>query len=72
MSSGGDMESFFSGKRIWPDGPYLHFLIVLDDPRYQAYVEAHHELFAPYCDRLGMVPKEWLHSTVQFPVKSAC
>lgn len=65
LAAGGISGSFFSQKRIWPDGPYLHFLIVLDDPGYQVYVQAHQELFATYGDRLGVVPKQWLHSTVQ-------
>lgn len=59
------MESFFSPQRTWPDGPYLHFLITFDDPGYQAYIEAHRDLFSSYGDKLGVVPAEWLHSTVQ-------
>lgn len=61
------MESFFSPKKVWPDGPYLHFLITLDDPGYLAFAEAHHELFAEpkYRARLGVVPNQWQHSTVQ-------
>lgn len=61
------MESFFSPKKVWPDGPYLHFLITLDDPGYLAFAEAHHELFAKpkYRARLGVVPNQWQHSTVQ-------
>ncbi|WP_367132833.1 MULTISPECIES: 2'-5' RNA ligase family protein [Streptomyces] len=59
------MESFFSQQRTWPDGPYLHFLITLDDPGYQVYIDAHRDLFSSYGDKLGVVPAEWLHSTVQ-------
>ncbi|AQU70263.1 hypothetical protein BBN63_32860 [Streptomyces niveus] len=60
-----DVESFFSEKRTWADGPYLHFVAVLDDPAYVAYAQAHHELLAPYGDRVGIVPAPWLHWTAQ-------
>ncbi|TFI21279.1 hypothetical protein [Streptomyces sp. 4R-3d] len=59
------MESFFSQKRTWADGPYLHFVAVLDDPQYAAYTQAHHELLAAYGERVGIVPAQWLHWTAQ-------
>ncbi|KAB7835753.1 2'-5' RNA ligase family protein [Streptomyces mobaraensis] len=59
------METFFSPRRTWPDGPYLHFLITFDDPQYRCFVDAHRPLLASYGDRLGAVPPQWLHSTVQ-------
>ncbi|MER5780226.1 2'-5' RNA ligase family protein [Streptomyces mobaraensis] len=59
------METFFSPRRTWPDGPYLHFLITFDDPGYRSFADAHRPLLASYGDQLGVVPPEWLHSTVQ-------
>ncbi|MFJ8957698.1 hypothetical protein ACIRJL_10630 [Streptomyces sp. NPDC102383] len=58
------MESFFSPKRTWAQGPYLHFVARLDDPAYVEYTRAHHELLAEYGDQVGTVPAEWLHWTV--------
>ncbi|MFD0437232.1 hypothetical protein [Streptomyces chartreusis] len=58
------MESFFSPKRTWAQGPYLHFVARLDDPAYVEYTQAHHDLLAEYGDRVGTVPAEWLHWTV--------
>ncbi|MFD5443633.1 MULTISPECIES: hypothetical protein [Streptomyces] len=58
------MESFFSPKRTWAQGPYLHFVASLDDPAYVEYTRAHHELLAEYGDQVGAVPAEWLHWTV--------
>ncbi|WP_326812338.1 hypothetical protein OIE62_07390 [Streptomyces scopuliridis] len=66
------MESFFSPKRTWPDGPYLHFLAQLDDPKYVEFTKAHEGLLSTYGEGVGTVPAQWLHWTVQFPVKSAC
>ncbi|MET8561223.1 2'-5' RNA ligase family protein [Streptomyces flaveolus] len=60
-----DVESFFSQKRTWPDGPYLHFIAVLDDPEYVAFTQAHHDLLTEYGDRVGIVPAPWLHWTAQ-------
>ncbi|MCZ1012159.1 2'-5' RNA ligase family protein [Streptomyces lydicus] len=59
------MESFFSAKRTWADGPYLHFIAVLNNPEYVAFTQAHHGLLAEYGDRVGTVPAQWLHWTVQ-------
>ncbi|MFG2141898.1 hypothetical protein [Streptomyces sp. NPDC048650] len=59
------MESFFSPKRTWADGPYLHFVAILDDPKYQEFIQAHHDLLSEYDDRVGIVPAQWLHWTVQ-------
>ncbi|MFD4258687.1 2'-5' RNA ligase family protein [Streptomyces sp. NPDC058534] len=59
------MESFFSQKRTWANGPYLHFIAVLDDPAYVAFTQAHHDLLADYGDRVGIVPAPWLHWTAQ-------
>ncbi|MET9664889.1 hypothetical protein ABZY19_05900 [Streptomyces sp. NPDC006475] len=58
------MESFFSPKRTWEQGPYLHFVAKLDDPAYVEYTRAHHELLAEYGDQVGTGPAEWLHWTV--------
>ncbi|MER0477365.1 hypothetical protein ABR737_03125 [Streptomyces sp. Edi2] len=58
------MESFFSPKRTWAQGPYLHFVARLDDPAYVEYTRAHHDLLAEYGDQVGTVPAEWLHWTV--------
>lgn len=59
------MESFFSQKRTWPDGPYLHFIAALDDPDYVAFTEAHQDFLTQYGDRVGTVPAQWLHWTAQ-------
>lgn len=58
------MENFFSRKRRWADGPYLHFIAVLDDPEYVAFTQAHHGLLTGYGERVGIVPAPWLHWTV--------
>ncbi|MFD8609543.1 hypothetical protein [Streptomyces sp. NPDC059631] len=58
------MESFFSPKRMWAQGPYLHFVAKLDGPAYVDYTRAYHELLAEYGGRVGTVPAEWLHWTV--------
>ncbi|QNE74492.1 hypothetical protein [Streptomyces finlayi] len=58
------MESFFSPKRTWAQGPYLHFVAKLDDPAYVEYTRAHHGLLAEYGHQVGTVPAEWLHWTV--------
>lgn len=65
------MERFFHSGRLWGEGPYPHFLILLGEhPAYRAYAEAHHDLLSGY--PLGVVPVQWLHGTILFPVKSAC
>lgn len=58
------MENFFSRKRTWADGPYLHFIAVLDDPEYVAFTQAHHGPLTGYGERVGVVPAPWLHWTV--------
>ncbi|MFG3043154.1 hypothetical protein ACGFYZ_40280 [Streptomyces sp. NPDC048330] len=62
---GGSVENFFSPKRTWPDGPYLHFIAQLDDPEYARFTQAHEELLSAYGERVGTVPPQWLHWTVQ-------
>jgi hypothetical protein len=58
---------------IWPGGGPSHVFVLLSEfPEYRAYARAHHELLSQYAVQLGVIPEEWLHSTVQFPVKSAC
>ncbi|MFD3563455.1 2'-5' RNA ligase family protein [Streptomyces sp. NPDC058686] len=61
------MENFFVPKKIWKDGgPFPHALILLSEyPEFREYARAHHELLAEYGDQLGVIPQEWLHSTVQ-------
>lgn len=61
------MKNFFDPNRIWKNGgPYPHVLVLLSDyPEFRAYARAHHELLAEYGERLGVIPEEWLHSTVQ-------
>ncbi|WP_371792965.1 2'-5' RNA ligase family protein [Streptomyces sp. NBC_01471] len=61
------MENFFVPKKIWKDGgPFPHVLILLSEyPEFREYARAHHELLAEYGEKLGVIPQEWLHSTVQ-------
>ncbi|MEU6996650.1 2'-5' RNA ligase family protein [Streptomyces sp. NPDC046465] len=61
------MENFFVPSRIWTGGgPFPHVLVLLSEhPAFRAYARAHHELLSAYGDRLGVVPEQWLHSTVQ-------
>lgn len=59
------MESFFTARRMWQGSPYLHFVARLDDPTYVEYTRAYHDLLAEYGDRVGTVPAEWVHWTVQ-------
>ncbi|MFI9176165.1 hypothetical protein [Streptomyces lincolnensis] len=57
------MERFFHSGRLWGEGPYPHFLILLGEhPAYRAYAEAHHGLLSDY--PLGVVPAQWLHGTI--------
>ncbi|MFE6052865.1 2'-5' RNA ligase family protein [Kitasatospora sp. NPDC056446] len=59
------MKNFFDPQRIWPNGPYPHFLILLDRyPQYVEYVRQHAELLSRFV-HLEAVPAEWLHITVQ-------
>ncbi|MFC8708912.1 2'-5' RNA ligase family protein [Streptomyces sp. NPDC057197] len=61
------MENFFVPSKIWQGGgPYPHILVLLSNyPEFCDYARAHHELLAEYSDGLGVIPEEWLHSTVQ-------
>jgi hypothetical protein len=57
------VERFFHSGRLWGEGPYPHFLILLNEhPAYRAYAEAHHSLLSAY--PLGVVPAQWLHGTI--------
>ncbi|KIZ17377.1 2'-5' RNA ligase family protein [Streptomyces natalensis] len=58
------METFFSDAKLWRDGPYPHFLVLLrEHPAYQAYARAHRDLLEQH--PLGVIPGEWLHATIQ-------
>ncbi|MFJ9034054.1 2'-5' RNA ligase family protein [Streptomyces sp. NPDC102274] len=61
------MENFFVPKKIWQGGgPFPHVLVLLSEyPEFREYARAHHELLSEYGDKLGVIPEEWLHSTVQ-------
>ncbi|MGK4581759.1 2'-5' RNA ligase family protein [Kitasatospora sp. HPMI-4] len=59
------MENFFDPQRIWHNGPYPHFLILLDrHPECVAFAEAHADILRGFA-HLTPVPAEWLHITVQ-------
>ncbi|MFH9351271.1 2'-5' RNA ligase family protein [Kitasatospora sp. NPDC017646] len=61
------METFFVPSKIWKDGgPFPHVLVLLSEyEEYREYARAHAELLSQYSDQLGVIPEEWLHSTVQ-------
>lgn len=61
------MENFFVPKKIWQGGgPFPHALVLLSEyPEFCEYARAHHELLSEYGDKLGVIPEQWLHSTVQ-------
>lgn len=61
------MENFFTPKKIWKNGgPFPHVLVLLSEyPEFREYARAHHELLSQYAEQLGVIPEEWLHSTVQ-------
>ncbi|MGX1760466.1 2'-5' RNA ligase family protein [Streptomyces lydicus] len=61
------MENFFVPKKIWQGGgPFPHVLVLLSEyPEFREYARAHHELLAEYGYKLGVIPGEWLHATVQ-------
>lgn len=64
--AGSGMDNFYTPEEIWPDGPYPHFLVLFDrHPEYHAYAEAHREVLDRYRAELGIVPKQWLHCTIQ-------
>lgn len=61
------MENLFVPSKIWKEGgPFPHVLVLLSEyPEFREYARAHHELLAEYGGKLGVIPEEWLHSTVQ-------
>ncbi|MFC9585386.1 2'-5' RNA ligase family protein [Streptomyces yangpuensis] len=61
------MENFFVPSKIWQNGgPFPHVLVLLSEyEEFRAYARAHRELLAEYSGQLGVIPEEWLHSTVQ-------
>ncbi|MFI1312400.1 2'-5' RNA ligase family protein [Streptomyces albidoflavus] len=61
------MENFFVPTKIWQGGgPFPHVLVLLGEyPEFRKYARAHHELLSEYGDKLGVIPEQWLHSTVQ-------
>ncbi|MBL1099494.1 hypothetical protein [Streptomyces coffeae] len=60
------MENFFTLKKIWKDGgPSPHVLVLLSEyEEFREYARAHHDLLAEHAE-FGVIPEEWLHSTVQ-------
>ncbi|MFI1060448.1 2'-5' RNA ligase family protein [Streptomyces spororaveus] len=61
------MENFFVPSKIWKGGgPFPHVLVLLSEyEEFRAYARAHRELLAEHDDKLGVIPEDWLHSTVQ-------
>ncbi|MEU2354334.1 2'-5' RNA ligase family protein [Streptomyces misionensis] len=61
------MENFFTQERIWQSrGPFPHVLVLLGEyPEFREYARIHAELLSKYSKQLGVVPEEWLHSTIQ-------
>lgn len=61
------MENFFVPSKIWKGGgPFPHVLVLLGEyPEFREYARAHAELLAEYSEQLGVIPGQWLHSTVQ-------
>lgn len=61
------MENFFVPSKIWNGGgPFPHVLVLLSEyEEFRAYARAHRELLSEYSEQLGVIPEEWLHSTVQ-------
>lgn len=61
------MENFFIPEKIWKDAlPFPHVLVLLGEyPEFREYARAHHGLLAEYGDKLGVIPKGWLHATIQ-------
>lgn len=61
------MRSWFHSERIWAgSAPFPHILILLEQyPQARAFAAAHQGVLDRYRERLGIVPLEWLHSTVQ-------
>ncbi|MFD8847670.1 2'-5' RNA ligase family protein [Streptomyces sp. NPDC059604] len=61
------LENFFVPTKIWQNGgPFPHVLVLLSEyEEFREYARAHRDLLAEYGDKLGMIPEEWLHSTIQ-------
>ncbi|MFE3629388.1 2'-5' RNA ligase family protein [Streptomyces goshikiensis] len=61
------MENFFIPKKIWQNGgPFPHVLVLLGEyPEFREYARAHNDLLAEYGEKLGIIPEDWLHATVQ-------
>lgn len=61
------MKAFFRGDRIWPGGgPYPHILVLLGRyPELRGFARTHLRVLDRYREHLGIVPEDWLHSTVQ-------
>jgi 2'-5' RNA ligase len=61
------LENFFVPSKIWKGGgPFPHVLVLLSEyPEFREYARAHRDLLAEYSEQLGVIPEEWLHSTVQ-------
>ncbi|MBV6695694.1 2'-5' RNA ligase family protein [Kitasatospora aureofaciens] len=61
------MENFFVPGKIWKDGgPFPHVLVLLSEyEEFREYARAHAELLSQYSEQIGVIPEEWLHSTVQ-------
>lgn len=61
------MENFFVPSKIWKGGgPFPHVLVLLSEyPEFREYARTHRELLAEYSEQLGVIPEQWLHSTVQ-------
>jgi hypothetical protein len=61
------LENFFVPNKIWQNGgPFPHVLVLLSEyEEFRAYARAHRELLAGYGEQVGVIPEEWLHSTVQ-------
>ncbi|MFE4335629.1 hypothetical protein ACFRQM_41455 [Streptomyces sp. NPDC056831] len=66
------MENFFIPSKLWKNGgPFPHVNVLLSGyPEFREYARAHHRLLAEYGEKLGVIPEEWLHSTVGFPNKT--
>jgi 2'-5' RNA ligase len=61
------VENFFAPRKIWQTGgPFPHVLVLLNEyEEFRDYARAHRELLSEYGDRLGVIPEEWLHATIQ-------
>jgi hypothetical protein len=61
------LENFFVPKKIWKNGgPFPHVLVLLSEyQEFCEYARAHRDLLAEYDGKLGVIPEDWLHATVQ-------